>query len=134
MIASPRVQNTSLMATRTKSVVSNGMDQRTPAGKASSTRSIVARTSSEMPTTSAPGRGKTPMISAGLPRWVVKPLAPARMFHHMLDRIDAGLAHGTTEIGRASCRERVCKYVLISVVVGSLKKKHTTHNQHKRPR
>src|SRR3546814_18685901 len=27
------------------------------------------------------------------------------------------------EIGRASCRERVCQYVLISVVAGSLKKK-----------
>src|SRR3546814_17504905 len=24
-------------------------------------------------------------------------LAPARLFHHMLDRIDAGLAHGTIE-------------------------------------
>src|SRR3546814_11555703 len=28
-----------------------------------------------------------------------------------------------TEIGRASCRERVCQYVLISVVAVSLKKK-----------
>src|SRR3546814_15719508 len=27
------------------------------------------------------------------------------------------------EIGRASCRERVCQYVYISVVVGSIKKK-----------
>src|SRR3546814_13787582 len=27
------------------------------------------------------------------------------------------------EIGRASCRDRVCKYVLISVVAGSLNKK-----------
>src|SRR3546814_13024962 len=27
------------------------------------------------------------------------------------------------KIGRASCRERVCQYVLISVVAGSLKKK-----------
>src|SRR3546814_10959383 len=30
---------------------------------------------------------------------------------------------GVTEIGRASCRERVCKYVEISVVAVSLKKK-----------
>src|SRR3546814_16311692 len=30
------------------------------------------------------------------------------------------------EIGRASCRERVCPYVCISVVAGSLKKKKTT--------
>src|SRR3546814_20124851 len=28
------------------------------------------------------------------------------------------------KIGRASCRERVCKYVLLSVVAVSLKKKH----------
>src|SRR3546814_13153410 len=28
-----------------------------------------------------------------------------------------------TEIGRASCRERVCQYVSISVVAGSIKKK-----------
>src|SRR3546814_14440131 len=30
---------------------------------------------------------------------------------------------GVPEIGRASCRERVCQYVSISVVAGSLKKK-----------
>src|SRR3546814_20538059 len=37
----------------------------------------------------------------------------------------AGLGTGTVghEIGRASCRERVCQYVLISVVAVSLKKK-----------
>src|SRR3546814_3906403 len=29
------------------------------------------------------------------------------------------------EIGRASCRERVCQYVKISVVAGTLKKKQT---------
>src|SRR3546814_14534067 len=29
-----------------------------------------------------------------------------------------------SQIGRASCRERVCQYVLISVVAGSLKKKN----------
>src|SRR3546814_15536837 len=32
---------------------------------------------------------------------------------------------GQTEIGRASCRERVCQYVEISVVAVSLKKKRT---------
>src|SRR3546814_13601011 len=32
------------------------------------------------------------------------------------------------EIGRASCRERVCQYVYISVVAGSLKKQ--THQRH----
>src|SRR3546814_13864689 len=32
------------------------------------------------------------------------------------------------EIGRASCRERVCQYVSISVVGGSLKKQHNIHS------
>src|SRR3546814_12760758 len=32
------------------------------------------------------------------------------------------------EIGRASCRERVCQYVWISVVAVSLKKKKPTNN------
>src|SRR3546814_11014614 len=31
------------------------------------------------------------------------------------------------EIGRASCRERVCQYVYISVVAVSLKKKYTSN-------
>src|SRR3546814_880299 len=35
------------------------------------------------------------------------------------------LVTGIKEIGRASCRERVCQYVRISVVAGSLKKKKT---------
>src|SRR3546814_10978648 len=35
----------------------------------------------------------------------------------------AWFADDITQIGRASCRERVCQYVLISVVAGSLKKK-----------
>src|SRR3546814_18496349 len=34
---------------------------------------------------------------------------------------------GTVEIGRASCRERVCQYVSISVVAVSLKKNKQTH-------
>src|SRR3546814_16388272 len=38
-----------------------------------------------------------------------------------------GTAMVIWEIGRASCRERVCQYVLISVVAGSLKKKRTQH-------
>src|SRR3546814_12038836 len=44
--------------------------------------------------------------------------------------------HNLDEIGRASCRERVCQYVEISVVHGSLKKKpkihiSKTHTQYK---
>src|SRR3546814_15293606 len=42
------------------------------------------------------------------------------------DNFLSALSTGTgAEIGRASCRERVCQYVLISVVAGSLKKKIT---------
>src|SRR3546814_19200749 len=37
--------------------------------------------------------------------------------------IHAGASHVGMEIGRASCRERVCQYVSISVVAVSLKKK-----------
>src|SRR3546814_12677057 len=36
-----------------------------------------------------------------------------------------GIAIQRSEIGRASCRERVCTYVEISVVAVSLKKKYT---------
>src|SRR3546814_15110985 len=32
------------------------------------------------------------------------------------------------QIGRAACRERVCQYVVISVVAGSLKKKTKNNN------
>src|SRR3546814_16211157 len=34
------------------------------------------------------------------------------------------------EIGRASCRERVCQYASLSVVAGSLKKKITKRYRH----
>src|SRR3546814_12008554 len=35
------------------------------------------------------------------------------------------------EIGRASCRERVCQYVEIAVVDGALKKKKTKNKENK---
>src|SRR3546814_15071389 len=37
--------------------------------------------------------------------------------------LSGALTHGSAQIGRASCRERVCQYVSISVVAVSLKKK-----------
>src|SRR3546814_16127276 len=41
--------------------------------------------------------------------------------------------HAMHEIGRASCRERVCQYVYIAVVAVTLKKKtDCTHRQSKR--
>src|SRR3546814_11247709 len=46
-----------------------------------------------------------------------------------LDRVAEKL-EALAKIGRASCRERVCQYVSISVVAGALqKKKKTTKNQ-----
>src|SRR3546814_13331425 len=57
----------------------------------------------------------------------------ARIVHY--DRLkDDREAIARTQIGRASCRERVCQYVKLSVVAVSLKKKsmshsHTTTNQ-----
>src|SRR3546814_15213188 len=48
-------------------------------------------------------------------------------------RVAAGIADGGSasrrEIGRASCRERVCPYVSISVVAVSLKKKQNHHSK-----
>src|SRR3546814_9001526 len=49
--------------------------------------------------------------------------------HALHSRREHGRTSGgveVQEIGRASCRERVCQYVSISVVAGSLKKKYTT--------
>src|SRR3546814_11315513 len=39
---------------------------------------------------------------------------------------------GQEEIGRASCRARVCQYVSFSVVAVSLKKKHHTTHKHRK--
>src|SRR3546814_18855456 len=45
---------------------------------------------------------------------------------HLLGEVEAPRC---LQIGRASCRERVCQYVSISVVAGSLKKKTETKTQ-----
>src|SRR3546814_14782034 len=42
----------------------------------------------------------------------------------------AALVSTFCKIGRASCRERVCQYVKISVVAVSLKKKNLQHRPH----
>src|SRR3546814_16045090 len=53
------------------------------------------------------------------------------------DRVEGEVAPGlqpdlrADEIGRASCRERVCQYVCISVVAVSLKKKKKSEKQKK---
>src|SRR3546814_13665976 len=52
----------------------------------------------------------------GIPRWPHERLRRMKPSPELLrDRL--------REIGRPSCRERVCKYVLVSVVAVSLKKK-----------
>src|SRR3546814_12873889 len=76
----------------------------------------------------------------GLPHILVYALAETTSFaQHAADR-DANLGHvvhtplviavlifpQVRQIGRASCRERVCQYVYISVVAVSLKKKLNT--------
>src|SRR3546814_20292770 len=46
-----------------------------------------------------------------------------RMKMRLIDHARANLEQQRRQIGRASCRERVCQYVSISVVAVSLKKK-----------
>src|SRR3546814_13970856 len=43
-------------------------------------------------------------------------------------KIGNAVARNRAQIGRASCRERVCQYVYISVVAVSLKIKHRSRN------
>src|SRR3546814_11476503 len=45
----------------------------------------------------------------------------AQALGHLVD-----IQRADVEIGRASCRERVCQYVQITVVAGTLKKKQQT--------
>src|SRR3546814_20150805 len=54
--------------------------------------------------------------------------APARRQYAPRRRIcsPSQVRSGRLPIGRASCRERVCQYVYISVVAASIQKKHTT--------
>src|SRR3546814_15906095 len=51
---------------------------------------------------------------------------PPNVCTHMSAAAQEASAASIFEIGRASCRERVCQYVWISVVAVSLKKKKTT--------
>src|SRR3546814_15473805 len=59
---------------------------------------------------------------------IKRPQAPPRPPRHGIDGTGPGAAASVppsgAEIGRASCRERVCPYLLISGVAVSLTKKH----------
>src|SRR3546814_12140413 len=48
---------------------------------------------------------------------------------HSSSQPTVGNAHNAYTNGRASCRERVCQYVYISVVAVTLKKKIKTHKK-----
>src|SRR3546814_16603100 len=76
--------------------------------------------------------GRKPAVRARSPqpKWDPKGgwrVDPALVFAHTLQdsRFQRTVVSsaGATAIGRASCRERVCQYVSISVVAVSLKKK-----------
>src|SRR3546814_15074728 len=80
--------------------------------------SIAVRSNQKLKPRSSPKvRGGSKIASTGLPN--SDPLAPLDACVSLLVRLRAH-----SEIGRASCRERVCQYVYISVVALSLKKKN----------
>src|SRR3546814_11361957 len=58
----------------------------------------------------------------------VLPVAGARTQHCRSRRLPECAGVAVDEIGRASCRARVCQYVSISVVAVALKKKTDTKN------
>src|SRR3546814_20481809 len=82
--------------------------------------------------------GRAAAIGAAARSHVVARYSWTRTFERLLGEIyPAALRHAAMrapdprlevrrEIGRASCRERVCQYVEISVVAVDLKKKHHT--------
>src|SRR3546814_15919804 len=79
-------------------------------------------TSCAKPAASEPSRNRTPEI------WTSSFLSNRSASFDQL-----GLETVIAKIGRASCRERVCQYVWISVVAVTLKKKHHHHPPHTSP-
>src|SRR3546814_13154441 len=86
--------------------------------------------------TTCPGRGS----SDGYLGLIIAPIGAGGQHAHATihvaglvdpDRICLGTRHRwlcvNAEVGRASCRERVCQYVSISVVAGSLKQKNMSN-------
>src|SRR3546814_12373525 len=87
------------------------------------------------------GVGQRQLIEVALAHLPVPDAGPLQIGagdgKHLTRQVDADQAIGTVrddrehEIGRASCRERVCQYVSIPVVAVSLKKKKKKHNKDK---
>src|SRR3546814_20325510 len=90
---------------------------------ASKRRSAFLISASEFPRL----RGQLPEQSAIVP---LDLLAYGERRSILIPAVFRQMSQGIVKIGRASCRERVCQYVYISVVAGSLKKKKLTKTIH----
>src|SRR3546814_15737291 len=86
-----------------------------------------------------PGRSKAVDVDSLTTR-ITMDVILRTLFSHATTKAEASkvstairaLTRQSMQIGRASCRERVCPYVWISVVAVSLKKKTTTHGPTRR--
>src|SRR3546814_19239646 len=80
--------------------------------------------------TLAPTTAPLPQAGEVAPKARVRALSPQLETHPPRQATPQRSPPTTSTIGRASCRERVCQYVLISLVAESLTKKqsHTLHN------
>src|SRR3546814_15023838 len=65
-------------------------------------------------------------------RVIAMPRTAARGEHYDDHQEEIVTAFAAREIGRAACRERVCRYISISVGAGSLRKKPTHQRAHGR--
>src|SRR3546814_19436970 len=62
---------------------------------------------------------------------VIRSVNPSQQIVKIVhDELKKLMVDHNAQIGRASCRERVCQYVSIAVVAVSLKKKHKTLIRH----
>src|SRR3546814_19441056 len=78
----------------------------------------------------AGGHATAALAAGGTLGILIPPSIPLIVYCILAEQNIAKLFFAAFPIGRAPCRERVCQYVSISVVAGSLKKK-LNHNQSK---